>query len=840
MAALVDLYDKLRPHFTSLPARDDDELPDIDAVALVQRTVLDSVASNEFLRVMTVNGDFDRSLVSVVRRLLETSNVRRARSFAQVIQNREGMRAVGDVCFALVLMHEPMNEVAWDLFTRNDESVVIHLAPVEYFHVGFKVDPDGAIATLRRMLDGEFRVALGPSQWLEIAQVSFARGAEDLSALALRRAENTIERVKGRARVKQLRADIAGLRAWYGRRDAARKAVEIPAGEIPFAVVDYQQAGRPEASIGDGEALNTLSVLGNLVRRRGVRFTGDSSLVALTETLQNRVARTYETVGPDATVHLVRVDRDASTFTAVPEGTWMIVSGVLLRRIFDMQHDLPFNAQLRPIFLGVEIGASVLHGDGVIEYLKQHAPIGCRDWRTLFLLQAAGIPAFFSGWLTTTVDVVATDAIPDGSPAIESPLARSVRRELNRIVGYRTERPRRTAELRTHLAARSVGVDVALAPERPGDAALDGLAGLTNDQFNALRATTLDLAASVLDTILDGRAADEVYAMWRERCAPAVAAAEARRRDVVAMPEPGFDVAAAVRTTLAESVVVERTAPPPDGPEINVEFSLDGNYKHPLDVVLDSIVTHASRPIRAFVLCRDHGPDDFARMAKLFPTVSFVWLPTDHADYGDIRAMLRHITVATMDRLLLPELLPDVDRIIHHDLDALCEADLAELFDIDLGDSPIAARDQREPFGGSGYVALTNWAARAATVDRSIELLQRLTARHPFDFRNFNAGVMVLSLSKMRADDFTRAYLPMVERFGFNDQGVLNMYAGSQARPMPRSWNAYPRYEIIDDAKILHWLGATKPWKAMYIAGQELWRAAEARFAARAKAAGLS
>lgn len=836
--ALVGLYDQLREHLTSLPhGTDDGELPDPKSIELVRRTALDTVASNEYLRVMTVDGDFDRSLVTVVRRLLDTGNIRRARSFAQVIRHRDGMQAIGDVCLGLVVMHEPLNEVAWELFNRVDVAVALHLAPGEYFEAGFDVDPAVALDTLARLLAGEFAAALGAPKWLDIARGAFLLGAEDLSARAARRAARALPRVKEPGRREELRRDIEGLRSWYGRREQARAAAHVPAGEIPFAVADYQHPGRRATAITEGEALNTLAVLGNLVRRRELVFTGDLALAGLAETLHARVRPERATAGPRASVHLVRADRDASSYSAVPPGTWMIVSGAVTRR--ELGRDLPLNPNLLPIFLGVEIAASVLHGDGVIDYLRTYAPIGCRDWRTVSMLRAAGVPAYFSGWLTTTVDTVATNPVPEMSPATTAPLARAVVAELNRVAAYRTHAPARTTDVRTYLAARAMGRKVTMRPDRPGDAALDGSVGLSDAEFDRQRAATLELTATVLDAVLDGQSADSVYALWRDLTRPAVEAAERRLRDIPSLPSPSFDVAAAVKTTLADTVVRERTEPAPDGPEINVEFSLDGNFKYPLDIVLDSIVTRASRPIRAFVLCRDHDGSDFDRMAKLFPTVSFVWLPTDHADYGTVRAMLRHITVATMDRLLLPDLLPDVDRIIHHDLDALCLADLAELFDLDLDGSPLAARDQREPFGGSGYVGLSNWAARADTIEQSFELLQHLTARHPFDFRNINAGILVLDLARMRADNFTGDFLPMVERFGLNDQGVLNMYAGSQARPLPRVWNAFPRFELVDDAKILHWLGGTKPWRSMYIEGQQLWREAEKSFARRAKAAGV-
>ena len=41
-----------------------------------------------------------------------------------------------------------------------------------------------------------------------------------------------------------------------------------------------------------------------------------------------------------------------------------------------------------------------------IEYLRTYGPIGCRDWTTVDLLLSAGVDAFFTGCVTTTVDAV--------------------------------------------------------------------------------------------------------------------------------------------------------------------------------------------------------------------------------------------------------------------------------------------------------------------------------------------------------------------------------------------------------------------------------------------------
>src|SRR5699024_12285623 len=37
---------------------------------------------------------------------------------------------------------------------------------------------------------------------------------------------------------------------------------------------------------------------------------------------------------------------------------------------------------------------------------KKYGPVGCRDWQSVAVLRAVGVPAFFSGCLTTTVDTL--------------------------------------------------------------------------------------------------------------------------------------------------------------------------------------------------------------------------------------------------------------------------------------------------------------------------------------------------------------------------------------------------------------------------------------------------
>ena len=100
-------------------------------------------------------------------------------------------------------------------------------------------------------------------------------------------------------------------------------------------------------------------------------------------------------------------------------------------------------------------------------------------------------------------------------------------------------------------------------------------------------------------------------------------------------------------------------------------LALDGNLKHQLAVHLEGLVRHCSRPLHLWMLVRDHDESDYARLNALFPTVTFTWLPCDKIEHGVLGGVPAHITPSTFDRLLLPELLPELDRIVYLDIDTL-------------------------------------------------------------------------------------------------------------------------------------------------------------------------
>lgn len=86
---------------------------------------------------------------------------------------------------------------------------------------------------------------------------------------------------------------------------------------------------------------------------------------------------------------------------------------------------VPFSSKIIPLFISCNIGTSSF-SEPQIQYLRNYAPIGCRDEYTLHILQELQIPCYLSGCLTMTfshravADSQDTIYLVDSPPQLES------------------------------------------------------------------------------------------------------------------------------------------------------------------------------------------------------------------------------------------------------------------------------------------------------------------------------------------------------------------------------------------------------------------------------------
>jgi len=213
-----------------------------------------------------------------------------------------------------------------------------------------------------------------------------------------------------------------------------------------------------------------------------------------------------------------------------------------------------------------------------------------------------------------------------------------------------------------------------------------------------------------------------------------------------------------------------------------------------------------------------HGPDvsarDERRLAAMVDaaggSISFLRIPDSRVEGLPTRDFTRK---ATWYRIFLPELRPDVDRMIYLDSDALVVDSLLPLWRTDLGESYLAAVTN---------VFEHHYAARPKQLG--------LAGTHVY----FNAGVLLMNLDAMRRDGCSERLLEYgvsnAARLLWRDQDALNVVLGARRLSLHPRWNCMNAFfvfpwaadvfgaEALEEAKrnpaVRHFEGPdhNKPW----------------------------
>jgi len=355
---------------------------------------------------------------------------------------------------------------------------------------------------------------------------------------------------------------------------------------------------------------------------------------------------------------------------------------------------------------------------------------------------------------------------------------------------------------------RSIGVPSEFRPSNPADVRFDGLIGVDDDAFEAIRSGLTEKLEQVLRKILAGAPEDDVYALWRELTAGEVAAAEEERGRPLALPPASSRWEELITDAVASSVTYpSRTSPSADG-VVHCAVLLDKRTARRLPPLLDSLAAHATRPLHVWVLS---PVGDGARVAGRFPEITLTWIPT--------RAMGRR--GKHLRRLLLPALVPDAERIIVLPVPAVVTGDVAELAGLDLGGHLLAA--PRRDASGFGVV---NTAANRLREQpgAASELRRAALARHAFDFDAFGAEVMVLDLDRLRRERSVPEGLALADAFRLRDREVLHLLAGPDRATLPERWAVVPTRTPERGPGLRHWADPVKPWHGRLTSERELWQ----------------
>lgn len=243
---------------------------------------------------------------------------------------------------------------------------------------------------------------------------------------------------------------------------------------------------------------------------------------------------------------------------------------------------------------------------------------------------------------------------------------------------------------------------------------------------------------------------------------------------------------------------------------LTIALAADGSYFHGLVGTLSGILRR-NRSDSLEVVILDCGISDqkwaifSENFSELYPKLSIrrIKISPDQLAVFVPPGKKQRMCSSAFARLLLPELLPDRDRILYLDCDLYVDTDLSTLFCCPLEGKPVAAiLDQ-------GNATLKNQIIN-----------HEILGSDELNLPAFNSGVLLLDLKMIRR---TQQFLQFIEKSKqvdsyFGDQGILNLVFRGKWKALPDQWNRqvhisdqFTTYRPYPDS-IWHFVGERKPW----------------------------
>lgn len=236
--------------------------------------------------------------------------------------------------------------------------------------------------------------------------------------------------------------------------------------------------------------------------------------------------------------------------------------------------------------------------------------------------------------------------------------------------------------------------------------------------------------------------------------------------------------------------------------------------------------TPENKNLRFHLLTTEPGSLEFAKMLTLAARWAMK-LSIEHATVDSIKHLpaTDRLPIYTYLRLLAPGILPEVNRFLYLDSDVLVRSSVYPLYEILTEDTvAAAARDYFYYIVKSGL--------------RQTYSELRVAANEPY----FNAGVMLVNAEAWRnrkVPEQALAYLDLhASTVLHGDQDALNAVLAGDVKEMDLSWNVqlgaieyfdrvgWPiereslrvrRSELLNDPKIVHFVGPGKPWTTYWL-----------------------
>ncbi len=242
--------------------------------------------------------------------------------------------------------------------------------------------------------------------------------------------------------------------------------------------------------------------------------------------------------------------------------------------------------------------------------------------------------------------------------------------------------------------------------------------------------------------------------------------------------------------------------------EIPVFFSIDNGYAPYLAAALNSAVKNSSknRNYKAIILYQDLSEENKNKLSMLASDnfkIEFIPMKRELSSITDKmenRLRCEYFTLTIYFRLFIPAMFPQYKKGIYIDSDVVVLGDLAELYDIDIGENLIGACADK---------SVVNVETLASYMENAVGISR---------YEYINSGVLLMNLEALRNLEFDRHFLNLLNTYHFDsiapDQDYINAICHGKIHYLDDVWDKMPESEINEGEtlKLVHYNLFSKPW----------------------------
>ncbi|MGN0017872.1 MAG: glycosyltransferase family 8 protein [Candidatus Gastranaerophilaceae bacterium] len=242
---------------------------------------------------------------------------------------------------------------------------------------------------------------------------------------------------------------------------------------------------------------------------------------------------------------------------------------------------------------------------------------------------------------------------------------------------------------------------------------------------------------------------------------------------------------------------------------MHIAFTVNDFYVKYLSVAIVSILLNSQKDEKFnFYILNSGDITDTSKKnideLKKYKDFNISWITVNTELFKNQGTNLREdVTIETNYRFLIASLFPQLDKLIFLDADLVVVGSLSELWNTNIDNYYMAARENEQP---QNY-------------------LQSLNIKNN---KYYNTGVMLCNLKLWRKNNIEPLFFENAKKYKnvcqFLDQDVLVITLQDKLLSIDKKWNNLSyKNEFNENSIILHWASENKPWVSTTVPGYKIY-----------------